>query len=164
MSIYTDVKQIEDAIDVIAAGSEDGGIDLGALSNLINARNETIAAGLETLCKIRANRMAQIMSMKKESVRISDRAKRLERQVFGLEEYILDVLKMSGQKKIDAGTFTVGTRRSARVVIAPGFYNPEFERRETVVSVDKKLLGDALKSGRDIPGAFLEFRDNLAIK
>lgn len=164
MSIYTDVKQIEDAIDVIAAGSEDGGIDLNALSNLINARNETIAAGLETLCKIRANRMARIMSMKTESVRISDRAKRLERQVFGLEEYILDVLKMSGQKKIDAGTFTVGTRRSTRVITTPDFHNPEFEQTQVVTTVDKKMLGDALKSGRDIPGAYLQVRENLAIK
>lgn len=164
MSIYADVKPIEDAIDAVTAGNDDGVIDLDALSNLMHARNETIADGLENLCKVRANHMARIDAMKSECARITERMKYLGRQIESLESYMLSLVKMSGQKKIGAGSFDVGTRRSTRVITTPDFHNPEFEKTQVVTTVDKKMLGDALKSGRDIPGAYLQVRENLAIK
>lgn len=161
-SLYNDLDMIESAIDGILYGEDE--ISLEALDNLFKAKMETLAGGLERLCKIRANKLATIEAIKSEIARFRDRLAREERAVTGLENYIFDVFKRSGEKSVEAGTFRVGTRVSNSVWVAPDFNNPEFMRTSTTSEPDKQKLRDALKEGRTIDGAYMVSKTNLSIK
>lgn len=160
--LYEDVQLIESAIDNILYGEEE--IDVVALDNLMQAKVDTIANGLEALCKIRARKLADIAGMKEEEKRIHEKTAREERSLLRLEDYIVSMLKRSGEAKLNTGTFTVGTRMSNSVWVAPDFNVPEYMRTTTTTAPDKIAIKEALKSGVKIEGATLTTKENLAIK
>ena len=162
MSLYEDVIMIEDAINDMLYGEND--IDIEALDNLIKAKTDTIANGLESLCKIRARKQADIEALKAEATRMKEKADREARALDRLEDYILSMLKRSGESKINAGTFTVGTRMSNSVWLEPDFNVAEYMRTTTTIAPDKIAIRDALKNGAVIPGATITTKENLAIK
>ena len=160
--LYEDIDAIEKAIDTVLYGEDE--ISLEALDNLMQVKQETIAAGLERLCKIRANKTATVDAIKAEIVRLRDRLAREERALGGLESYIMEILTRSGEKSVDAGTFRVGTRISNSVWVSPDFNIPEFMRTNTTTEPDKIAIRDALKDGRTIDGAYMVTKTNLSIK
>ena len=162
MTLYEEVDAIETAIGDMLYGDDELNID--ALDTLLSARDATIQAGMESLCKIRARRIANIDAIKAEIARLAEKSARENRALARLENYIMNVLKRSGESKITAGTFTVGTRKSVSVWVAPDFNNPEFMRIKTTSEPDKVAIKDALKSGATIDGAYLTEKENLAIK
>ena len=161
-SLYEDLDLIESAIDQILYGEDE--ISLEALDNLLKAKMDTLAGGLERLCKIRANKLATIDAIKAEIARFRERLAREERAVTGLENYIFDVFKRSGEKAVEAGTFRVSSRVSNSVWVAPDFNIPEFMRTTTTSEPDKLAIRDALKEGRTIDGAYMVSKTNLSIK
>lgn len=162
MKLYEEVNQIEDAINDILYGEEE--INIEVLDTLMQAKVATIQSGLESLCKIRARKMATITSLADESKRLAEKAARESKSLLRLEEYIHEMLKRSGEKKIDAGTFTVGTRISNSVWVAPDFNNPEYMRTKTTVEPDKTAIKEAIKAGTQIDGAAIVTKENLSIK
>ena len=162
MTLYEEVDAIENAIAEMLYGDDELNID--ALDTLLSARDATIQSGMESLCKIRARRIADIDAIKAEILRLGEKSARETRALARLENYIMNVLKRSGEPKITAGTFTVGTRKSTSVYVAPDFNNPEYMRVKTTTEPDKTAIRDALKSGAEIPGAYLTEKENLAIK
>lgn len=162
MKLYEEVNMIEDAINELLYA--DGDIDIDAIDNLMQAKQETIANGLESLCKIRARKQSEIDALRAESNRLSEKAERESKALLRLEQYIMSMLARSGEKKITAGTFTVGTRVSSSVWVSPDFNNPEFMRTNSTTAPDKVAIKEALKAGRTIDGAYLVNKENLAVK
>lgn len=162
MKLYEEVNMIEDAINELLYA--DGDIDIDAIDNLMQAKQETIANGLESLCKIRARKQSEIDALRAESNRLSEKAERESKALLRLEQYIMSMLARSGEKKITAGTFTVGTRTSSSVWVSPDFNNPEFMRTNSTTTPDKVAIKEALKAGRTIDGAYLVNKENLAVK
>ena len=164
MSIYNDVELIEKAIDEVLQGDDEGNISLEALDVLMQSKADTIQRGLETLCKVRANKIAMIDACKAEVERLSAKVKSETRKLDGLESYMFLLLKKSGEAKVNAGTFTVGSRKSTVVYTAPDFNIEEFMRVKTTVEPDKTAIKDALKEGRTIDGASLIEKENLSVR
>lgn len=162
MKLYEEIDVIENAINDILYGEDD--IDIDALDNLMAAKTATIERGMESLCKIRTRKMAEITALLDESKRMSDKAERESRALVRLEQYMLDMFKRSGEKKLTAGTFTIGTRASTSVWVSPDFNNPEFMHTNTTCAPDKKAIKTAIESGRTIDGAALVTKENLSIK
>ena len=162
MKLYEEVNMIEDAINEMLYG--DAELDIAALDNLMAAKVDTIAHGLESLCKIRARKESDIAALKSESARMKEKADREEKALQRLESYIIDMLKRSGESKITAGTFTVGTRLSSSVYLCPDFNVPEYMKTTTITAPDKLLIKEALKNGVKIDGASLTTKENLAVK
>ncbi len=161
-SLYEEVELIENAINEILYGEEE--INIEALDTLMSAKVATIQNGLESLCKIRARKMAAITALTDESKRLAEKAARESKSLGRLEEYIHSMLKRSGEKKLEAGTFTVGTRISNSVWVAPDFNNPQYMRTKTTVEPDKTAIRDAIKAGTQIDGAAIVTKENLSIK
>ena len=162
MKLYEEVDLIENAInDILYA---DGDVDMDALNNLMTAKTETIERGMESLCKIRARKMADVTTLRDEAKRLIDKADREIKSLERLEQYMMDMLMRSGQQKLTAGTFTVGTRMSTSVYVAPDFNNPEYMRVTTTSAPDKVAIKEALKAGATIDGASLTTKQNLAVK
>lgn len=162
MHLYQEIDMIEDAINDMLYGEEE--LNIEALDNLMQAKTDTITNGLEALCKIRARKQSDIAALKAEATRMKEKADREERSLERLEDYILSMLKRSGESKINAGTFTVGTRTSTSVWLSPDFNVPEYMRTTTTTAPDKIAIRDALKTGIKIDGAALTTKENLAVK
>lgn len=162
MKLYEEVEMIENAINEILYGEQEP--DTDALNNLMQAKADTIANGLEYLCKIRARKENDITALKAEAKRMGEKAEREEKALLRLESYMMDMLLRSGQTKLTTGTFTVSTRASTSVYIAPDFNNPEYMRTTTTSAPDKIKIKEALQSGISIAGAGLQVKTNLAIK
>ena len=160
--LYEEVEMIESAINDMLYGEED--IDITALDNLMQAKTQTIANGLEYLCKIRARKEFDIAALKAESARMKEKAEQEEKAIVRLEQYMLSMLNRSGEKKLNAGTFTIGTRTSTSVWVSPDFNVPEYMRTTTTTVPDKMAIRDALKNGMKIDGAVLTTKENLAVK
>lgn len=162
MSLYSDVELIENAIDNILYGEEE--IDIEALDILLKTKTETIERGLESLCKIRARKESDIVALKAEAARMKENAEREERALARLEQYMMDMFKRSGEKKLTAGTWTVGTRMSHSVWVSPDFNVAEYMRTTTTTAPDKVAIREALKAGTKIDGAYMVEKENLAIR
>lgn len=162
MKLYEEVDLIENAINDMLYGEQE--IDIAALDNLIQAKTDTIANGLESLCKIRARKENDIAALKSEITRLKEKTDHEQRSLDRLEQYMLSMLMRSGEKKITAGTFTVGTRISNSVWLSDDFNVPEYMRTTTTTLPDKMAIKEALKNGATIPGASITTKENLAIK
>lgn len=162
MTLYEEVEVIENAINDMLYGEND--LDIDALDNLMQAKQDTIERGLESLCKIRARKESDVAALKAETTRLKEKAEREERALTRLEQYMMELLKRSGEKKVTAGTFTVGTRLSNSVYLSADFNVPEYMRTTTTTAPDKIAIKEALKNGAVIPGAALTTKENLAVK
>lgn len=162
MKLYEEVDMIESAINDMLYGEEE--IDIEALDNLMQAKADTIANGLESLCKIRARKENDIVALKAEALRMKEKAEREEKALVRLEQYMMAMLARSGEKKLNAGTFTVGTRISNSVWLEPDFNVPEYMRTTTTTAPDKMAIKEALKNGAVIPGAVITTKENLSVK
>lgn len=162
MTLYEEVEAIEYAINDMLYGEND--LDIDALDNLMQAKQDTIERGLESLCKIRARKESDVAALKAETTRLKEKAEREERALTRLEQYMMELLKRSGEKKVTAGTFTVGTRLSNSVYLSADFNVPEYMRTTTTTAPDKIAIKEALKNGAVIPGAALTTKENLAVK
>ena len=162
MHLYEEVELFDNAISELLYGDNEP--DQSALDNLIQARTETIASGLEYLCKVRVRKQADIDALKTESKRMAEKAEHETKALERLEDYIVSMLKRSGETKLSTGTFTVGTRISNSVWVSPDFNNPEYMRTTTTIAPDKMAIKEALKNGVMIDGAFLTTKENLAVK
>lgn len=162
MKLYEEVDLIEDAINNILYGEEE--IDVEALDILLKTKTETIERGLESLCKVRARKEADIAALKAEATRMREKAESEERALVRLEQYMLDMFKRSGEKKLTAGTFTIGTRTSNSVWVSPDFNDPKYMRTTTTTAPDKNALKEALKAGAKIDGAYMVEKENLAVR
>lgn len=162
MTLYEEVELIENAINDILYGEED--IDINALDNLMQAKQDTIERGMESLCKIRARKEAEVVALKAEASRMKEKAEREEKALVRLEQYMLSMLARSGQKKLTAGTFTVGTRMSNSVWVSPDFNVAEYMRTTTTSAPDKMAIKEALKAGQTIDGAMLLEKENLSVR
>ena len=162
MKLYEEVDLIEDAINNILYGEEE--IDIEALDNLMQAKQQTLERGLESLCKIRARKEADIAALVAESKRMKEKAEKEARALDRLEQYIMNMFKRSGEKKFTAGTWTIGTRMSNSVWVSPDFNVAEYMRTTTTTAPDKVAIREALKAGTKIDGAYMVEKENLAIR
>jgi len=163
-TIYDDVlySKSEAFFEALCVESETGEIDEAKEAELNQLQLQIAQEGMEKLCKVRANKMAYIEALREEEKRIADKRHIAENALSRFESYIQSVLHASGQPKIQAGTFTIGTRKSVAVVVDDAFCNPEYIKVE--YAPDKIKLKNDLKAGKEIDGAHLVERESLAIK
>ena len=134
-----------------------------------NAKEElqsVLEEGIETLCKIRANKLAKIESLKSEINRLSEKKKIEEKRIESLEKYISQLFDKTEKPKLDAGTFMISYRKSKQVWVEDDFEvipeNKDYLRYK--IDIDKTKIKEALQSGIEVKGASLIEKNNLQIK
>ena len=99
-----------------------------------------------------------------EQARLQERRKIAQKSKARLEQYVCRVIQARGLKRISGTTNTLSVRASEAVLISDESTIPARFITEKVVvtkSIDKIAIKAALKAGGEIPGADLEFRQNL---
>ncbi len=116
-----------------------------------------VLAAMEYEQKAAGDEIARLQERKKAAAKAQER----------LESYVCRVIAARGIKKLAGHTNSLSVRASDAVVILnESEIPPAFIIEKTVItrSVDKAAIKKALKDGADVPGADLEFRDNLVRK
>lgn len=164
MSIYNDVQAAEDLIRQ-SYNLETGEIlNEQQMNEAETLKAEIIAQGLENLCKVRANKLADVAALKAEIDRLTERAKRADAEIDRLENYINIIYQQGSDPVQNAGNFTISTRKSTQVIIDAAFADDRFITVKTMPTVDKKAVKEALIAGEQINGAHLQTNYNLQIK
>ena len=167
MSIYQEVQDLEsllnDCADPLTGEiTEEDAVAYDAL------KTELTHNGLERLSKVRANKLADIEGLRAELSRLGESLVKAQKVVNWLENYMLLIYNQAPKDKkgkVQAGSFTVGIRKSAQVVIEDESLLPaSFTRQKTEILPDKEKIKETLKSGISVPGAFLKSVQHIAIK
>jgi hypothetical protein len=99
-----------------------------------------------------------------EMARLAERIRTAKAAQDRLEKYLCRIIAARGGQKLIGDTNTLSVRASDAVVIVDEAAIPACYIVEEVVTtrrVDKAAIKKALKAGREVPGADLEYRDNL---
>lgn len=167
MSIYQDIKNLEALIDD-CFDPETGEIKPEDDKAYQSLKKELIENGLESLAKVRANKIAFINAVSDETKRLALAKKRETKQLEWLEDYMLLIYNESEKDKkghIKVGTFDISTRKSTQVCIDEANFNDErFLISEMQIKIDKTGIKNALVAGEQITGAFLKENQNLQVK
>lgn len=113
-----------------------------------------VLAALDYEARCASDEIARLQARKQHAKASQDR----------LEAYLCRIITANGGKKLIGKTNTLSVRPSDAVVIVDESLIPAEYISEKVIttkSVDKVAIKAALKAGVDIPGADLEFRQNL---
>jgi hypothetical protein len=159
MNIY-DCDSIEKQIE-FSAMTSDGEISEDLLKQLV----ETQTKSIEQIDKLlRYVRHLQLFSenCRQEKTRISELQNRADRRIDSIKKYLTPYVESRG--KVDAGVFSLSTRKSESVELDDNFNDPDYSTQIISWTPDKKKIKDAIKNGKVIQGARLIQNINLQIK
>ena len=97
---------------------------------------------------------------------MAKRRKALESRAASIRAYLLQNMQQVGISKIECPMFKLAVRENPPSVVIDGEVPAEFMRQPEPPPpvADKKAIGEALKAGREIPGAHLSRGQRLEIK
>jgi len=145
------------------ASEEDGVVSDEDMQLLVDAQTKSIEK-LGKLIGYVKHLEAFVDSAKAERERIKAREDSAKNRLESIKKYLLPYVQHHG-KKVQVGTFTLGTRKSSAVIVADGFNNPMYC---TVIpeslQPDKNKIKESIKAGIEVKGAILEEREGLTIR
>lgn len=120
---------------------------------------------IESLAKAFVNRRASHAAISAEAKRLTEKAKRIEKNNESLESFILLCMRKSSMRKIEGEVLELSIRESESVEIVDAESIPEqFLVVKTESKPDKKAIKEYLKDNSDTPWARIQKNDNLSIK
>ena len=158
MSLYTINQQILDIYETEI--DEDGGLTDEAFQKL-QALNLSRDVKIENCALLIKEWFAEAAKIKDEADKLTDRRRILERKAERLKAYLAS--QMPGEK-FEAPRVAISWRKSEAVkildeaLIAPCFW------KTPAPQLDKMSIKATIKSGKDVPGATLEEKQNIQIK
>jgi hypothetical protein len=170
--ITSDIKALEELIDSSVIDA-DGNVkelsdeDKEALNALVNEIQDNFEGKAERIAKFMANVQAEAAAYKAEEERLYKRRKTAERKAATLKWLLEDNMKRAGMKKVQAGVFTLSIQKNPPSVwiasdkdIPTDYWRIIPETREP----DKKALLEALKSGIEIEGVYINQNEGLRVR
>lgn len=163
MSLYHMTEQYQRAL----AELSDADLPEEVVADTLEALGGELIQKGQAVAAFALNLGAEIDAIKAVEKRISDRRKTLEKRAERMRDYLRDNMQKAGITEIKAidGSFTakLGKGRPAVVVDDEALIPDDSEfvrwKRET----NKTAIADALKAGREVPGAHLETRPALRL-
>ncbi len=107
------------------------------------------------------------LAIKQWAQTATDRAKAAQARADSLRAYLSEALASCGIQRVEGPGIALSWRKSTEVKIdEPGLIPAEYMRQPDPPppAPDKRLIGDAIKAGKDVPGAHIATRSNLQIK
>ncbi|UJP64038.1 siphovirus Gp157 family protein [Mongoliitalea daihaiensis] len=106
---------------------------------------------------------SEIKRAKEAKEQIDTFIKRKQAVIDRLSQNLLTTVKLVGP--YEAGFHKIATRKSEEVIIEkPELIAEEFLNKKEVITVDKTKIKKAIKDGKEVKGAFINEKQNLAIK
>lgn len=138
-------------------------IDSEVFQDTLDSINDAVEEKLKSIAHLIVNLEADNVGLVSEEKRIKEKRTRNEKKRERLMQLVETTLTNMNLDKFNAGTFTYSFRKSKKVVIDDESELPS-EYFAYKATVKKKEIGDAIKSGKDVPGARVVDNRNLGIK
>ena len=150
---------------------EDGTLDDEALADAFDVAVGDLSAKLEGYCKFIKNLESDIAGLKEEEKRLNTRRKTMENTVERSKLAMANAMRIAGEKKIPAGSFTCSLQQNPPKVVLDEPYIENIPEKYLVPqepTINKKLILEDLKEGFAIPElegvAHLETGESLRIR
>lgn len=164
-SIYELTNELRTLWDLI----EDGTLDEDALADAFTITVEDLSIKLEAYCKFIKNAESDIEGIRAEEKRLAAKRRAMENAVKRAKQAMQDALRMAGEKKIKAGSFTVSVQNNPPKVVFDDPYIENIPSKYLIPTdpdIDVKKILEDLKAGADgLEGiAHLEQSESLRIR
>ena len=150
---------------------EDGTLDDEALADAFDVAVGDLSAKLEGYCKFIKNLESDIAGLKEEEKRLNTRRKTMENTIERAKAAMQNAMRIAGEKKMPAGTFTVSLQQNPPKVVLDEPYIENIPEKYLIPqepTINKKLILEDLKEGFAIPElegvAHLETGESLRIR
>jgi hypothetical protein len=147
MDVYDDQQVIEDTIS--------------AESYPLEVKAQNVAYAIKNL-------EATAAAIKAAEKEMADRRKSIENRAMHIKEYLLTCMQIANVSKIDCPHFALTIKQNppSVEVFEPGLVPAEFMRKPEPppAAPDKTAIKEAIKAGREVPGAMLAQAVRLEIK
>ncbi len=161
LSLY-DCAEIVNEIETFAEQSE-GELSEEQLQKLVEAQTQSIVK-LQKLCGAIVHYEQGVNFCKTQENRIKEARQGAEKKIESVKKYLTPYVQQQG-KPIQAGTFTLSTRKSTSTLITGVIDNPDYLRViPATTEPDKAKIKEALQTGKEIKNAELKINFNLQIK
>ena len=158
MTLYQINEQLRNAIEFGCDPETGEIIDTAAMEALEMARDEKI----ENICLYIKDLYAEADAIYNERRALEEREKASEKKADSLSRYLQAMLD---GEKFKTARCAVSYRKTQSVNIVDENLIPnEYLRFKTTSAPDKTAIKDAIKAGKDVPGATLEERQSMTIK
>ena len=145
-------------------GDED--VDIESLEIALLNIEDNIEAKAENTAKLIKSIDGDVIALKEEEKRLASRRRALENKQTNIKSYLENQLLIMGVDKVKTALFTVALQNNPPSVVftdedlIPGIYKKEV----TTITIPKKEILDAIKSGIEVPGAEIKQTKSLRIR
>lgn len=156
-----------DEYRALAERLADMDLDPQTVADTLEGASGAIELKSQSIAYVALNFEAAAKAIKEHAAAQLDRAKAIQNRADSLRAYLQRGMEGAGLQKIEGPGVVIGFRKSAAVVIYGADLIPDEYMRQPETpppAPDKKAIGEAIKAGREVPGAIIELRQNLYIK
>jgi hypothetical protein len=143
-------------------------LDEQTIADTLESISGAIEVKAQNIVFFARNMEATAASIKEAEANMAARRKALENRAEGLRRYLLGSLQYAGISKVECPYFKIAVQDNppAVDVFEPALLPSEYMRQPEPPppAPDKAAIKDALKAGKDVPGARLVQGKRLAIK
>lgn len=144
---------------------ENGGELTPELEQALLITEENLNQKAEGYCKAIAIYNGQVASLEEEIKRLTAKKKVAENAVSRMKDALKSTMNVLELDKINAGTFTISTRKSKSLEVLDEALIPEdYKEIVTTIKVNKNAIKDAIKNGAEIEGVELKENKSIQIK
>jgi hypothetical protein len=164
MNLYDISKEYRDAAEKLA----DMDLDEQTIADTLESISGDLEVKAQNIVFFARNMEATAASIKEAEANMAARRKAMENRAEGLRRYLLGSLQYAGISKVECPYFKIAVQDNppAVDVFEPALLPSEYMRQPEPPppAPDKAAIKDALKAGKDVPGARLVQGKRLAIK
>ena len=132
---------------------------LDAINDALEDKADNIAAWIDDLTNAAKRKKAKADEWKES-------AKEDLKKADSLKHYLIQELTHAGKKKMETDRFLLSTRKNnpATVIDDEKLIPDTFKTTKVTELVDKTAIKEAIKAGKDVPGAHLQASKSITIK
>lgn len=162
MTLYELTDQYRELVDL--AENADDESDVQAFADTLEALAGEIDEKIENCAAVVRSIEAQAKSIREEEVRLAARRRAIENSTERLKRYMQDGMDAAGKSKIKGKLFTVSIQDNPpRVAVDDESQIPKDYMR-VKYELDRTSISEAIKCGREVPGAHMEYGRGLRIR
>lgn len=166
MNLYNLTAECKSLYDDIIASADDdtGEVDLSLVTALSVRQEEWNDKAIAVACVYRALD-EDSARVGREIERLTAIKKRIERERDRVKEGLANACNAIGVEKVQGMYANISFRSSEQTVIDnDGAIPDEYMTVKTTYTPNKTAIKEAIKAGKDVPGAHVEKRKNIQIK
>ena len=120
---------------------------------------------IENIALYVKNLIAEAEAIKQEEQKLSERRKAKEKKTEWMKQYLTTALLSTDKEKFESARVSIGFRKTEKVIIeGEELLEDRYVTIETKRIPNKKTIKEAIKTGTEVKGAYVQENKNIQIK